>query len=112
MNIDGTKMAELWAKTKKAKELVKFGGGFYAGLVKPEAPKPKAENNGIFVINGFYMDMRSSYVKEGASIHYYLVEWAAKDLSWADFRGKVLGGTDPETAAKDSLRNNILQKYE
>jgi len=54
------------------------------------------------------MDMRASYVKEGASIHYYLVDWDSKNLSWADFRGVVLGATDPEAAAKDSLRNDIL----
>ena len=38
MEIDGTEMANQWAKTKKAGELVKFGGGFYAGLIKC-APK-------------------------------------------------------------------------
>merc|ERR1719421_2712696 len=52
--------------------------------------------------------MRSSFVKEGASIYYYVVEWDAKDLSWADFRGKVLGPTDPADAPKDSLRGGAL----
>jgi hypothetical protein len=28
-------MSDEWSKTKKAGSLVKFGGGFYAGLVNP-----------------------------------------------------------------------------
>ena len=31
----GDEMDSQWAITKKAKKLVKFGGGFYAGLVEP-----------------------------------------------------------------------------
>lgn len=66
----------------------------------------------IFVINGFYMTMREKFVKKGASIHYLVVEWDEKDLSWEDFRGTVLGATDPTTAAEGSLRKTILDKYE
>merc|ERR1712039_125606 len=49
--------------------------------------------------------------KEGASIYYYVVEWDPKALSWADFRGKVLGPTDPTEAPKDSLRGAALKKW-
>jgi len=37
--IDGVEMDKIWAKAKKAGNLVKFGGGFYAGKV--EVPKKK-----------------------------------------------------------------------
>ena len=47
----------------------------------------------------FYMAMREKYTKPGASIHYYLIEWDPKKLSWQDFRMKVLGATDPATGA-------------
>merc|ERR1712194_415061 len=57
------------------------------------------------------MTMRSTYVKAGASIHYFVVEWDSKELSWADFRGKVLGPTDPVDAPKDSLRGQILARW-
>jgi len=50
-------------------------------------------------------------VKEGASIYYFTCEWKAKDLSWADFRGKVLGPTDPADAPKDSLRGGALADW-
>jgi hypothetical protein len=32
-------------------------------------------------------------------------------LSWADFRGKVLGATDPSVACEGSIRKLILQQY-
>ncbi len=65
----------------------------------------------IFVINGFYMAMREKYTKPGAAIHYYLVEWDPKKLSWEDFRGKILGATDPTTANPSSLRKAIFDDW-
>ena len=35
LGIDGTQMDKQWAAAKKAGNLVKFGGGFYAGKVEP-----------------------------------------------------------------------------
>jgi hypothetical protein len=65
-----------------------------------------------FVINGFYMSMREKFVAAGTSIHYYTVEWDEKDLSWEDFRGTILGATNPSEAKEGSLRNTILADYE
>jgi nucleoside diphosphate kinase len=66
----------------------------------------------IYVINGFYMSMRDKYTKAAASIHYYTVEWDSSKLSWADFRAKVLGATDPGTADAGSLRRMIYDRWE
>lgn len=66
----------------------------------------------IYVINGFYMTMREKYTKPGASIYYYEVEWESAKHSWTDFRGKIIGATDPTTAIKGSMRNVVLEKYE
>uniref|UniRef100_A0A7S3YII0 Nucleoside-diphosphate kinase n=1 Tax=Lotharella globosa TaxID=91324 RepID=A0A7S3YII0_9EUKA len=73
------------------------------------ASRPQTDG---YVINGFYMSMREKFVAKGASIYYFIVEWDEKDLSWADFRGKILGPTDPTQAPEDSLRGQILAKYE
>merc|ERR1712014_474259 len=62
--------------------------------------------------NGFFMSMRSAFTVPGKCIHYYSVEWDEKDLSWEDFRGKVLGPTDPAEAPADSLRGKILADWE
>merc|ERR1711997_1300570 len=34
-----------------------------------------------------------------------------KDLTWEDFRGKVLGPTDPKGAPKDSMRGLIMSNW-
>eukprot|EP00239_Pterosperma_sp_CCMP1384_P003346 CAMPEP_0197843710 /NCGR_PEP_ID=MMETSP1438-20131217/627_1 /TAXON_ID=1461541 /ORGANISM="Pterosperma sp., Strain CCMP1384" /LENGTH=311 /DNA_ID=CAMNT_0043454041 /DNA_START=70 /DNA_END=1005 /DNA_ORIENTATION=- len=65
----------------------------------------------IFAINGFFMAMREKYTKEGASIHYLTVSWDGSKCSWEDFRGKVLGATDPTTASEGALRRTILDQY-
>ncbi len=90
LEVDAEGIDALWAKCKK----VKFGGGFYCGVIEKEGKKP------IYVFNAFFMSMRSKFVTPGTSIHYYVVEFDPKDLSWSDFRGKVLGPTDPHTAPK------------
>jgi len=106
LGIDSDGLDKEWAKCKDAKKLVKFGGGFYCGLVEVEGKTP------LYVFNGFFMSMRSKFTQPGTEIYYYLVEWEQKDLSWADFRGKVLGPTDPADAPKDSLRGEVLAKWE
>jgi nucleoside diphosphate kinase len=103
-SISADDLDKMWGEAKKSKNLVKLGGGFYCA---------KLEKGGetAYVFNGFFMTMRSGYVKEGASIYYYVVEWDPKDLPWADFRGKVLGPTDPADAPKDSLRGGALANW-
>merc|ERR1712241_885818 len=51
------------------------------------------------------------FTKPGTEIHYYTVEWDPAVLSWSDFRGQVLGPTDPAEAPADSLRGQILAKW-
>ena len=57
------------------------------------------------------MAMREKFTKPGSSIYFYLVEWEPSELSWEDFRGKVLGATDPSTAASGSLRREIFSQW-
>merc|ERR1719215_1467810 len=99
-------MNNAWGKAKDAKKLVKMGGGFYCGLVEVEGKEP------VYIFNGFFMSMRSKFTKPGTEIYYYSVEWDAAKLSWEDYRGKVLGPTDPVEAPKESLRGQILAKWQ
>lgn len=55
--------------------------------------------------------MRAAYCNPGEKIKYYTVQWPSDMLSWEDFRGSVLGSTDPSTAPKGSIRREILEKY-
>lgn len=90
-----------WSKLSRGKTLLKFGGGFYCGKL----------GDNLFVMNGFYMNMRAVYTTPPAKLHWYTVQWPTGLLSWADFREKVLGATDPSTAAEGSLRRTILDNY-
>eukprot|EP00419_Tripos_fusus_P024836 CAMPEP_0172707794 /NCGR_PEP_ID=MMETSP1074-20121228/50182_1 /TAXON_ID=2916 /ORGANISM="Ceratium fusus, Strain PA161109" /LENGTH=392 /DNA_ID=CAMNT_0013530653 /DNA_START=48 /DNA_END=1226 /DNA_ORIENTATION=- len=87
-------------KLKKGETLLKFGGGFYCGQV-----------DDIFVINGFYARMRSQFTIPSTCIYFYEVQWDPNRLSWGDFRGKILGGTDPKTADESSLRHAIFKNW-
>eukprot|EP00961_Rhodomonas_salina_P258447 3493083-Rhodomonas_salina.1 len=58
------------------------------------------------------MSMRGKFTAADAAVHYYVVEWDAGVLSWADFRGKVLGPTDPASAPAGSLRGTINADWE
>jgi len=104
--IDADEINTMWGAAKKGGNLVKLGGGFYCAKLEKDGKGP------FYVFNGFFMSMRSGFVKEGTSIYYYVVEWDPKDLAWADFRGKVLGPTDPAEAPKDSLRGGALAAWQ
>jgi hypothetical protein len=75
-----------------------------AGLIDTVAGKEP-----IYVFNAFFMVMRSKFTKPGESIHYYSVEFEPATLKWADFRGKVLGPTDPAAAPVESIRGQIVR---
>ena len=99
----GCNAAELDAAWQAAK-VVKFGGGFYCGLVSVN------DQNPLYVFNAFFMVMRSKFVGEGVSIHCYEVAWEPKTLSWSKFRGELLGPTDPAAGPEGSIRKEILLK--
>ncbi len=104
LGIDGAGIDAIWSKSK----LVKFGGGFYCGKLEPRIP---GKHKTIYVFNGFFMSMRGKFVAPGTSIHYYVVEFDPHHLSWADFRGKVLGPTNPKDAPAESLRGSMLKDW-
>lgn len=54
----------------------------------------------------------SRTVVSAGSIHYFVVEWDADNLAWADFRGSLLGPTDPAAAPPDSIRGLIYAAWE
>ena len=102
LGCDGSGLDSKWATLKRGENLIKFGGGFYCGKV-----------GDIYVMNGFYMSMRGSYTNADSNgIHYFTVQWPTDSLSWADFRGDVLGATDPATAAEGSARRVIYENWE
>ena len=82
LGCDAMELNDAWGKAEK---VVKFGGGFYCGLVKVEGKEP------LYVFNAFFMSMRSKFVGKDTSIHYFEIEWDPSVLSWSDFRNTLLG---------------------
>jgi len=105
LGIDAEQMAAAWTIAKESGKFVKFGGGFYCGLVAVDGKDP------VYIFNGFFMSMRSKFTSPGAAIQYYSVQWDGAKLPWASFRAEVLGATDPTKAPAGSLRGLILQKW-
>ena len=66
LGIDAVALDAAWGKANK----IKFGGGFYCGLID-SIPDKKP----IYTFNAFFMEMRSKFVAPSVSIHYYVVEW-------------------------------------
>jgi len=88
-----------WDKTSDKhdpKTRIKFGGGFYCGKIH-------VDGKDLYTFNAFFMTMRGKFTGDN-NIHYYDVKFDPATLSWADFRGKVLGPTNPAEAPADSLR--------
>ena len=102
LGLDANTLDAKWGAAKKAGKLIKFGGGFYCGYL--------AEYD-LYTFNAFFMTMRGNFTAPGTSIHYFVVVFDSAKLSWADFRGKVLGPTDPAEAPAGSLRGGILAKW-
>jgi len=105
LDLNAEQFEKVWGDVKKAKKMIKFGGGFYCGLVEIEGKSP------VYTFNAFFMSMRTKFTDPNVSIHYFTVEFDPTKLSWADFRGKVLGPTDPADAPKDSLRGMIAAEW-
>ena len=70
---------------REATKVVKFGGGFYCGLVSVKGQAP------LYVFNAFFMSMREKFVAHGSSIRCYVVQWDPSKLSWKAFRNAFLG---------------------
>ena len=104
LGLSGSEMDEAWGAAKGAGKIIKLGGGFYAGQLA------KGDSS-IYTFNAFYMSMRDRFTQPGGSIHYFAVEWDASTLPWADFRGKLLGPTDPAAAPADSIRGLIYSDW-
>ena len=105
LGCDAAALDSTWAAAKKAGQLVKFGGGFYCAELEGKS------GGKIYVLNGFFMAMRSKYTQPDAKIVYYDVEWDAAECSWESFRSTVLGATDPAECGPETLRGQIASGW-
>mmetsp|Transcript_10237 Transcript_10237/g.23657 ORF Transcript_10237/g.23657 Transcript_10237/m.23657 type:complete len:562 (+) Transcript_10237:249-1934(+) len=66
----------------------------------------------VFVINGFYPDLRKKWTAHGSKVKVLSVKFRAQDLSWTDFRTKVVGAsTNPFASSGKSIRSALAEKW-
>lgn len=106
LGIDSDGLEAAFRESESKGKVVKLGGGFYCGRIEIEGKAP------LYVFNAFFAKMRDKFTTDGAFIHYYDVEFDPDELSWKDFRGDVLGPTDPKSAPEGSIRNCLYEKWE
>mmetsp|Transcript_18753 Transcript_18753/g.29798 ORF Transcript_18753/g.29798 Transcript_18753/m.29798 type:complete len:380 (-) Transcript_18753:209-1348(-) len=109
--VPASKIKQFAKKNSKFLSMGAVAGGVGLAVLANCTEVARADEKPMFVINGFYMQMREAYTAPGKSIHFMTVEWPESALAWEDFRGKVLGATDPKKAAAGSVRNDIFLKY-
>lgn len=66
----------------------------------------------LFVMNGFYSRMREKFTKPGVVVHWFLVSFTEATLPWKEFRGQVIGATNPADAGNGSLRARIRDDWQ
>jgi adenylate kinase family enzyme len=97
-DLDANAIEQKW----RAKAPLKLGPGNYVGFFEEE---------GEYVVNAFYSQMREKYIKAGVSVVWFTVQFAEAKLSWKRFRASVIGATDPTKAEAGSLRRKILEEW-
>eukprot|EP00299_Pterocystis_sp_00344_P009644 c4117_g1_i1.p1 GENE.c4117_g1_i1~~c4117_g1_i1.p1 ORF type:complete len:329 (+),score=72.37 c4117_g1_i1:33-1019(+) len=104
INTTGPAFSQIISQAQNSGAQVKLGPGLYVVQLK--------DHNNIFVINGFYEAMRGKFVADGAKIHCFVIEFDPSAMSWAEFRGGLIGTTDPTQAKDGSLRREFLVRYQ
>jgi len=99
LGVGGHKLEEMWRQGIT----VKIAPSTYISRL--------AGGDGIFTINGFYPAMREQFVRDGAVVNWFVVQWDEAVISWEAFRGDVIGPTDPANAPAGSLRGEIYARW-
>lgn len=100
LSVTPLELGQRFQKTKRGSSQVKFGGGFYV-----------ANLDSIYVVNGFYAELRSKFTAPDSQIVFFQVEWDPQHLDWLRFRRDIIGATNPAEAAEGSLRAAIRKKW-
>jgi len=74
------------------------------------AQLPSTKNN--YVINGFYLALRDTFVHANACLHFFIVQFEESHISWRDFRNRVIGSTNPANAHPGSIRNIFYSQWQ
>jgi hypothetical protein len=95
--IDADELYRLW----NAASVHKIQAGLLMGWL---------ENLDCYCINAFYPAMEANFNAPATIMDYFVVEFDPAQVSWEQFRKKVLGVTNAARAVPDSLRGQLYAK--
>lgn len=105
-------LAELWHRSKVQ---VKLRQGIYCAELTSDCsddPQLRAQLvHPIFVLNGFFGQLRAQYEDPSDSTDCLLCEWDEAKLSWQAFSTEVIGDEDPLQALSTSIRGSVHQNF-
>ncbi|KAL3916518.1 MAG: hypothetical protein SGPRY_006785 [Prymnesium sp.] len=104
LGVDGSALEGMWRRGLQ----VKLAPGTYISRLDLSQHD---QHGPLYTINGFYPAMREAFIKPGAQVRFMVCEFSESELSWQDFRQKVIGATDPAKAAAGSARAALLERW-
>lgn len=95
LRITNDAMEEKWSKLIQGINMLKLDSGLYVGKI-----------DSIYVINGFYLQMKKAFQRPDVCLYYFEAKWPLDRLSWEDFSDLMVSTTDSHTAwALQSLQH-------
>ena len=91
-----------WNGLFRAGKTAKLQDGFIMGYL---------EDLEAYCINAFYPSMEANFNHPDTRISYYVVEFDSEQVSWKQFRKKVLGSTNASNAVPESFRGQLYSEY-
>lgn len=85
--------------------------GRHRVMVRPDLEITKLPDQDIFVINAYFPALKQSFEVPNVLLHWYVISWPEKDLSWKDFNTDVVGSVDPSNAKKGSIRGHLYHHW-
>lgn len=101
-NISFNDISVLWNKNIKDHPVYKIDSGLLMKF---------SDEIDAYLINGFYCDMAQNFYNPIYNMNYYIIEFESNDISWFDFRKKILGSTNCSKADQNSFRGMMFKNF-
>ena len=63
-----------------------------------------------YCVNAFYPSMEANFNNPATRITYNVVEFDSEQVSWQEFRKKILGATNSSNAVPESFRGQLYSE--
>ncbi|PWU89673.1 Flagellar Member 1 [Trypanosoma cruzi] len=80
-------------------------------VIRPNFVVAELSEYGIFVVNGFFPELKNSLESTTALLHWYVVSWREEEMSWPAFLDQVIGDDCPSVAVPQSIRGQLFQRW-